>query len=428
MSKHPENAAIVLVGSFGTKMLSPIAQKITDLRATGSIRSWYHLDLSVNHVNTAIDGVVDLSPTHAERQAVLLHEETEDQAYRKLLNNLPDKLVEAHLDARAYPDALIFVIDPRQLISSVEMLESISRRLPRHSLVVVTELSTTDAQLPSVQTGLGDMVSLHAEDFLQTTIVTDPHSPFAAAFGLDTQHRFLAFTLIGWILSHKHSYRNPSFVNVLRTLHDLGPFAAMNFASEDVVMGPMPKGLGFAKRFVKGEAGSGDASDVLAQSRSAIDRCFTQVTTRTFPSLVSPDSACATLLSSPFRLDDERFSVCVRDNSLYVSSHYPYANCATARGNGTAYPHHIGGKFLVQASCLYPVQSATLLNLRGEKGSVKVTPLYPLTSVTESVGSNGAASAKDQGSVVRKTKAASTPRQKRTAPRGAARKNTKQAK
>src|SRR5207249_2926025 len=146
----------------------------------------------------------------------------------------------------------------------------------------------------------------------------------------------------------------PPFVNVLHSLHDLSPYTALNFASEAVASGNIAKRWRWVPG-VSGQAGYGNYGDILSQTRSAIDRCFTQEDSRTFPSLVSPDSECVILLSEPIRLDDERFSVCAADNELHVSSHYLHAICSTVRGNGTAYPHHIGSRFLVQASCLYPL-------------------------------------------------------------------------
>jgi len=167
---NPENASLVLVGGFGTKMLPHFARHIRELRATGSIRSQYYLDLSVTYTRAAIDGIVDLSPPYAERQAVLLHEETESQAYRKLLNTLTDKLVETHMDAKVHPAPLLFGIDSAQLAPCSEMLAAISRRLPLHRLVVVTELSSRDMQSTTIQTGIGGMQSLHAEDCIATVI------------------------------------------------------------------------------------------------------------------------------------------------------------------------------------------------------------------------------------------------------------------
>ncbi len=422
---NPENASIVLVGSFGTKMRPHFEQKIKELQATGSFRSMYYLDLSVTHVQTGIGGMVDLSPTYAERKAVLLHEETEDQAYRKLFRMFDDKLVETHIDAKAYPDSLIFVIDPLQLVDCVEMLESISRRLSLHSLVVVTELDEYDLQNKTVQVGVSDMQSLVAEDFIETVLVSSQHSPFAAQYGIDTQHTFLAHTVIGLVLSQKHSLKNPSFVNVLHNLHSLSPFTAVSFASEGVALGSMPKRYWWLP-LAPGSAGSGNYGDILAQTRTAIDRCVTEDDTRTFSSQVSLDAGCVILNSEPIRLDDERFALSVRDNALFVGKHYPYATSITVRGNGTPYPNHLGSRFLVQSSCLYPFQPTSLQQMY--EGRTKVTPLYPVTTTLDPTGTNGHIPTQEQTGKTETTKAVATTRQKKVAPaRRISRKNTKQA-
>src|SRR5437660_3311489 len=135
-------------------MLSTVTQKIATLRATESILTSVYLDLSITHVQSAIPDIIDLSPNHAQRKAALLHSDTEGQAYKTLLNQLADKLVETHLETKASPAPLIFVVDCHLLVDAVEMLEIIKRRLPLHSLLVVTSLSSQDVQNTTVQAGI----------------------------------------------------------------------------------------------------------------------------------------------------------------------------------------------------------------------------------------------------------------------------------
>ena len=100
------------------------------------------------------------------------------------------------------------------------------------------------------------------------------------------------------------------------------------------------------------------------------------------------------------------------------------------RGNGIALPYHLGGKFLVQATAIYPLQPSSYPRLQPAK-SVKITPLYPVHPATalEQVNSNnGAGSAKEQKKELKQTKAVTTSRQKKPARRVVVRKNTKQAK
>jgi len=87
--RHPyKNATVVLVGSFGTKMFHPVGQAIARLRATESILTSAWLDLAVSHMQTTLPGIVDLSHTPAERNAAMVHGESERQAYTTLLTHL----------------------------------------------------------------------------------------------------------------------------------------------------------------------------------------------------------------------------------------------------------------------------------------------------------------------------------------------------
>jgi len=428
MSHPDKNASFVFVGSFGSQMFPPVAQKIAALHAQDCIRTSLYLDLSITHIQTALPGIVDLSPTHVQRQAALLHSETEGQAYHTLLSGLADRLVETHLETKASPAPLIFVIDCRALVDAVDMLEAIKRRLPLHSLVVVTSLSTLDVQNKTVQMGIADMQSLHAEDFIETVFVTDPRSPFAILNGEETQHHFLAQTLVSLVIAHKHSLHNRSFTNVLHELHSLSPFTAVSAASEAVAIGSMPKRWVWVPG-TSGQAGTGNYGDILAQTRVAIERVVTEEETGTFPSQVSTDAPCTILNCVPITLNDSRHAECVRDNALYVASHYPSATSLTVRGNGCAYPHHNGGRFLVQAACLYPLAPVSLLQMHEGK-QVKVTPLYPVTTTRETTSGNGHVPEQENNVGPDITKAVTTTGQKKSAApsRRVGRKDTKMAK
>src|SRR5205823_4927718 len=136
-----ESAAIVFVGRLGTQLFPLFAGKIAELRATDSFRASAFLDLPVNHIDTSIPGVTDCSPSHAERLAAVAHGETEGQAIQSLFSGVCDRLVERFQNSIGFPAPLIFVIDRRLIVDCIEGLESISRRLSLHPLLVLTELS-----------------------------------------------------------------------------------------------------------------------------------------------------------------------------------------------------------------------------------------------------------------------------------------------
>ena len=429
-----KNACLAFVGDFGTKMFTPASQAIERLRATESILSSLYLDLNITHIHTAIPGLLDLSPSYAEKKAALLTSVSEGEAYHTLLIASGDRFVETHLERKASRAVLLCFLHCRQLVEVIDMLEPIKRRYPFCSLVVVTEVSALDLQNKTVQTGLADMQALVAEDIVETILPLDPQSDFAREHGVETQRHCGAHTLISLVNAHKHSLQNRSFVNVLADLHSLSPFTAMSFTSETVAIGNVPKRWGFAHLLpgVAGQTGTGNYGDIVAQVRAAIDRVLTEEDTRAFPAQVQTNTSCVVLSSVPLEVRDSRFPACVRDTALYCGTHYPFATSITVRGNGYPLPYQVqlGGRFRVQASCLYPLQPASLQRMyEGKQIGTKVTPLYPVTTTQEIASSNGHVPVNEPIEKTKTAKATGTTRQKKAsdANRRVGRKSTKQA-
>jgi len=417
----PDNASIVSVGNYGSRLYPFVVRKIDELHAKESILTSGFLDLSIAYMPTAIKGIVDISLPTPERIASTLHGKNEDETYQTALNRLGDRLVETHLSSRAHPSVLIFVIDCRLLVYATEMLERVKRRLPLHSLVVCTDLN---AQNPIVHTGMVAVQSLHAENIIECVFVASPRSRFAQRFGGDTQLDFTAQVLVSLILGHRHTLSNRSFTNILQELHSMSPFAALSFASEAVALGSVSKRLKWIPGVARQDGShAGDFTDIIMQARNAATRVLTDPDTSTFDAEVSTDAACMVLFNTPIQLNDPRFNEFSRDMALWVGSNFPNASSLTVRGNGCSYPHHLGGRFLVQASCIYPVQPASFPRLQHAK-SVKVTPLYPLTTTIEPATNNG----RVQTSVSNKAdtkKPASSRKAKAPTRRVAVRKNTR---
>ncbi len=387
MSDVEKAAGLIFVSM--ARMFLPVEQKINELRAIDRILSSTFLDLPVNHLDTAIPGIVDLSPTFAERNAAMVHSETEGQAMQTLLSGAGDRVVETHQPTKAFPAPLVSCTDCRYLVEEIEMLESGKRRLPLHPQAVVTEVDQEDLKDKIVQVGLADLQGLAEEDVVSTVLVTDPHSPFAASQGVDRQRLSVAHILVSLLNADKHSLHNHSFSTVLKLHHSQSPFTTIATCSLPVAVGKLPTRFGWLPG-VKNHSGIGSYSDILAQSKAGIDRVMTDASTCMFPCQVEPNVASTVVVTVPIRLDDARFANCVRDNSLYVSSHYPHASCITVRGNGCAPLHHVGSRFFVQVARIMPLQPAELFRSHEDKStSVKVTPLYPVTTALEPTNSNG---------------------------------------
>jgi len=406
MSK-PDNVSIILVGTCGSRIRPFVVQKIEQLHAKDSILSSGYLDLTMNHVQTTLPDIEDISLLPGERFASSLHGKNEGETYQTALNRIGDKLVETHLPYRATPSALIFVIDAKLLVYAIDMLESVKRRLPLHSLIVVTSVSDLDLANSTVHTGIGDLMSLHGEDMLETVIVTSPRSPFAVSYGEETQLKCTAQALVSFLLSHRHNLSNRSFTTILQELHSLSPFCTLSFASAVVALGAVPKRF----KWIPGVSAapgshSGDFSDILLQGRSVATRALSDSEARAFAAAVSAEYPCVVAYNTPLPLSDPRFNEFSRDMALWTTANYPFASSITVRGNGIALPAHLGGKFLVQATALYPLQPASYPRLQPAK-TVKVTPLYPVTTAIEPAASNGRVQSPVSNEMVPKKPAAS---------------------
>lgn len=382
MTNPDKNAALVLVGNLGTKMNSPLAQKFDSLRALETILTGLYLDMSVPYKPLGIPGITDLSPTQVDRFASMLHGEETDQIYTTLLTNTSDAIVQAHLPKKINPSPLIAIIDCHQLASSVAMLQANKRRINLLRQLVVTSVSSHDAQEPIVEAGLAEMHKLHAEGVIEMVLVVDSkQSPFATLYGEETLLLCLAQFLVSLVIAHKHSVRNDALPKLLEDLHSVSPFYTVSFASEVVAVGKMPKRWSWIPG-VKGQTGTGVYGDILSQSRTITDQVLTEEDTRAFPAEVLTGTPVKILYNVPIALNDPRFAHCVRDNALFVGTQYPNATSLTIRGNGCAYPYHLGGRFLVGITALYPLQAATFPRVLK---NIKITSLYPEKDIIETV-------------------------------------------
>ena len=419
-----KSASLGFYGGFGQQMFPFVAKETVELNAPGSIMSSSVIVLPVNNMQTGIPGVYNRTPSIEKRHKVALHSNTQAEAYKTHFDDDADTLIETHIGLKSVPAPMISFIGCRELIEYVSAAESIKRRYPLCRIGVITEVSEHDLQDNSVRVGLADMQTLAHEHIIENIILTDPNSDFAREHGLETQHRFLAKPIVSLVIAATHSTTNVPCPDVLNMLHRNGAFAVIHSVSKVVAVGKMPARFSWLP-WVKGRIGTGNLADILAQSRIAIDEVFTKEKTAMSPVPADPGTPRVIVVNVPIRLDDDRFAVCCRENALYVSTNYPNTLCLTVRGNGCAYPHHLGSRFLVQVSCLTPVQNITSLFRAHTEPSVKVTQLRPGTLAPDPSSTNSHVPARSHQGAKR---AVAPSRQKNAAPtRRVGRKNTKMA-
>lgn len=426
--KNPQtNSAIVFVGSHGSQTFRYAVKDVERLKVDNLLASGL-LDLAISHRDTHIPGTTDITPAYPKRYASMLHTDTYGQAYQTLLHLLADNLTAAIQSAKASPGILTFVIDCRHLIDFIEPVESIKRRAPYHSIVIKTSVSQDDLREKEVSVGLSDMQALAQADIISLIIVDDPRSEFASRFGVETQVRFSSWNLVSLPLAHRHSLNNRSFMDWLREVRSVSPYATFSHWSEPVAEGSMPRRFAWLPG-ISG-IGAGIYEDTIAQTRACIDKIMRSDETRTSPVKLSPSNVSLILCSVPYELNNPLFNECVRDNSLYVSRNYS-ASCVSVRGNGVVLPYQMS-RFRVSASCLSSLEPQSLQVLQEVRNTkrlplndTKVTPLFPVIAALEPSSSNEYAPVEDK-KVVKAKKASTTTRQKKTSAsvKRVARKNT----
>ena len=385
MSNPEKNAHLSFLAT--PRMFVPIKNKIESNGAAPLILTSSFVDLNLGRRQKSIDDVSDLLLSYELIKGAMLRGGSEQHMWESILNDHSDRLVDAHLPLRAVPSPFAYFVDAPLLPCTVEPLQSVKRRLPMVSQVVLTSISSKIAKRAEVQDGLNAMLRLYREGCIETLFVHDPHSPFACVYGEEAQLAFFAQMIVSLLVAHSHSHHNLSFPTLLKELHAYSFLTAFSFASSGIALGLPPKPWSWLPG-LKGHAGSGSYSDLITQARFVIDRVLTDLDTCAFPAPVGTNSPCHVILNVPLALNDPRFSACVSDMRLYVETNYPNASCSVVRGNGCSYTKHEAGKFRVQAACLYPVSELPLLDLQRAK-SAKVTSLFTSVQAVEPGKVNG---------------------------------------
>ncbi|MGH2495787.1 MAG: hypothetical protein ACRDIV_13900 [Ktedonobacteraceae bacterium] len=393
MKQPYKTAALVFVHTFGSRLFFVVKSAIELLGAAESILDTGLCDLSVSHINTAMPAIIDDSPSSDEKKAAIVHTGTQGAAYETLTGRLAAKLVEVHLQTKAAPAPLVFVIDKQCLSDCVPMLQEVKRRLPLHSVVVVTSIVQADLQNEKIVQGLKAMQALYRDEVVEKVIVLDARSPFALTHGEETQLSFAANACVSLLLTHKHNLNNMSGNELLKMVRPGGAFASFAFASEGLALGRVPTRLSFLPG-LKERTGMGEIGDILLQSQAAIKRCVQDADCAAYPAAVDSTLPALVLVDVPVKVADSRFAEVVSSTSRFVNSTFPFASSAVVSGNGYTYPTDVSSRFNVQASLLFGLPS--LLpeeTLEEDDSGARVFTLVPLptknTPVPASTNGNG---------------------------------------
>jgi len=350
-------------GSFGVQMQPIMEEKIQVLGAVGEIAASGAVSLYAQDEQMTSVGV-NVSPTVAERTAILAASHTDEEANTHLLDRLGEKLIDVHLPLKSVPSSLLFFLDRDVLTSSSAMLKMVKRQLPFHTIVVITMLDEKDLGKEAVRKGLQELEELYEQGVIATTFVFSSRSPFAVAVKLNggevKQLEFVAQTLTSLLLARRHSKLNVSCVDVLRALGHLSPFISFAFAADRVAC-IKERGLrGLFQLLAGKKALVGDKVNIRDQAEYITRRVLADTECRAIDQTIHLEMPTVLIYNLPLALSDKRFGFVQKELIKFLGRVYPSTKSLGVRGNGI--PIHPAtdplDPFYVQVSCLYPLLPA----------------------------------------------------------------------
>lgn len=345
-------------GSFGVQIQPIMEEKIQALGAVGEIAASGAVSLYAQGEQMTSVGV-NVSPTVAERTAILAASHTDEEANMYLLNRLGEKLIDVHLPLKSVPSSLLFFLDRDVLTSSSVMLKMVKRQLPFHTIAVITMLDEKDAGKEVVRKGLQELVELYEQGVIATTFVFSSRSPFAVAVKLNggevKQLECVAQTLTSLLLARRHSKLNVSCVDVLRALGRLSSFISFAFAADRVSLIRM-RGLRALLRLLIGKkAMVGDKENIRDQAKHITGRVLTDAECRAIDQAIHQEMPAVLIYTIPLALSDKRFGFVQKELIKCLGRVYPSTKSLAVRGNGIPVHPAPLDHFYVQVSCLYPL-------------------------------------------------------------------------
>ncbi len=347
-------------GSFGMQMQPLLHEKIRALGAEGEIASIGAVSL-YSHDQQMTSVGVNVSPTPAERAAILAASHNDEEANTHLLGRLGEKLIDIHLPLKSIPSSLLFFLDRDVLTSASTMFKMVKRQLPFHTIAVITMLDEKDLGKEAVRKGLQELVELYEEGVVTAIFVFSSRSPFAIAVKLNggevKQLEFVAQTLTSLLLARRQSKFNASCVDVLRALGRLSPFISFAFAADRVARIKLRGIRALLMWLIGKKALVGDKVNIRDQAEYITGRVLADTECRAIDQVILPGMPAVLIYNLPLALSDKRFDFVQKELIKFLGRVYPSTKSLVVRGNGI--PVHPAtdplDPFYVQVSCLYPL-------------------------------------------------------------------------
>lgn len=355
MSSDPfQNGLLGLIGSEASYARPYVYQTIKQAGADREICAAFYLDLSREAENIPHPSarIVNLDPSSSEKHFVTISGKGEEKAYSDLLKSIANKAIEVLLHSKGTPGVIVLFIDNRLTNSAIPMVKIFKNRLPGHSIMLVTSVSSGDLDDTYVQQGFKSILSLWQDGTIDGCLLIDKNSAIVQNYSEETQYMIISNTIVSLYVAHKHHHHNPTPREVLTVMRRTSCFFGLASASAPIAAYRVSLIRKVFRKFFMRNAWLGDVSDASDQARNVINEILTDENTRLFNEPVSQQRNKFILVSAPFEANRAflKFAETIRS---YISSRQ--AGSIVVQANGIAYPNQIVGGFLVQATALYPL-------------------------------------------------------------------------
>jgi len=347
------------LGNFGFRSSPPFDRAGEEVGSQRIVRLQAVADLSRPKGCTLRPGsqsIRDITP-HGQINDIIKAGTPLEQAYSRIMHTIVESIVDSFTDAPASNGPIVLATDPLLVPYLDEELQNLHRRLPFHSIILVSTLSAHVLADRRWAEAMESLRALWEEEVILNTLVIDERSALAKRTGEETQEKFLAKFLASLLVCHEHSYFNPSFGQVFERCSAVSPFTTLSFASAKVSSGKATPGqhlVNALRSKEQAKVGKGDVNDCINQTINLFRKVCEPRSLAMTEEGVTIGDPLAFLVNEPVPLSDQRLAGYRNAIQPVMTQAHSQAKLIVVRGSGTAETKDNPG-YYIQATALRPL-------------------------------------------------------------------------
>ena len=300
--------------------------------------------------------IKDITP-HGQINDIIKAGTPLEQAYSRIMHTIVESIVDSFTGAPVSNGHIVLATNLLLVPYLAEELQNLHRRLPFHSIILVSTLSAHVLHDRRWAETLESLRALWEEEVILNTLVIDERSALAKRTGEETQEKFLAKFLASLLVCHEHSYFNPSFGQVFEWCSAVSPFTTLSFASAKVSSGKATPGqhlVNALRSKEQAKVGKGDLNDCINQTINLFRKIGEPRSLAMTEEGVTIGDPLAFLVNEPVPLSDQRFAGYRNAIQPVMTQTNPQAKLIVVRGSGTPETKDNPG-YYIQVSALRPL-------------------------------------------------------------------------